>query len=236
MMALENAGRRQARPLICLVTDRRRLCSALRRPLGDWQAVLEAQMAGAVAGGIDLVQIRERDLDAGELRDFISRASGRVPGLLSKLVVNDRLDVALAAEAAGVHLRETSFAATDVRSVVPPGFLVGRSVHGSSPSESYRDASYVVAGAVFPTGTKTETHSMLGLDGLRRVVDRAGGVPVIAIGGLTATSVGDLVSSGAGGFAAIGWFVPEGPAAIDEFVKKQVSELRFAFDSTGAPT
>src|SRR5262245_56851208 len=94
------------RPLICLVTDRRRLCASLGRPAGEWPDLLERQLAGALAGGVDLVQFREKDLHAGEAVEFLREAAQRLPGLLHRLVVNDRLDVALSTQAAGVHLPE----------------------------------------------------------------------------------------------------------------------------------
>jgi thiamine-phosphate pyrophosphorylase len=218
------------RRLICLVTDRRRLCATLGKPINEWPTWLEEQMTAAVAAGIDLIQWRERDLDAGPSLAFIRGVSGRLPGLRSRLVVNDRLDVAVAAGAAGVHLRERSFAVSDARSLAPPGLLVGRSVHEGSAPESYRDASYVIAGTVLPSPSKPGG-PLLGLDGLRRVVQAAGATPVLPIGGLTLGAVPELLAAGVSGFAAIGWFVPEGPERLDRFVQKQVAALRFAFDS-----
>ncbi|HEV3140650.1 MAG TPA: thiamine phosphate synthase, partial [Vicinamibacterales bacterium] len=104
---------------ICLVTDRLR-----QDPI--------AQARRAVGAGIDLIQIRERDLDAARLasivRAIVAIARGS-PGTATRVVVNDRVDVAIACGADGVHLRGDSMPADAVRAIAPRGFLVGRSVH-----------------------------------------------------------------------------------------------------------
>src|SRR5262249_4440021 len=107
--------------MLCLVTDRRRF-----DPRGDG---LLAQIAGAVAAGIDLVQIRERDLATVDLAALTSAALRAAFGSRTSIVVNDRIDVALACGAAGVHLRADSVGVADARRIAPSGFLVGRSVH-----------------------------------------------------------------------------------------------------------
>lgn len=223
------------RPLICLVTDRRRLCAALSGPPSAWPRLLERQLAGAVAGGVDLIQFRERDLEAGEAVAFLRSAAGRVPGLRAALVVNDRLDVALAAGAAGVHLREESFPTAAVRAVAPVDLLVGRSVHRSSTPESYRGASYVIAGAVFKTQSKRDDTTWLGVDGLRQAVSRADNVPVLAIGGVDLETAAQVRETGAAGVAAIGLFIPGDSGGLEAYVQKRVTDLRLAFDS-GART
>jgi thiamine-phosphate pyrophosphorylase len=224
------------RPLICLVTDRRRLCSALGRSAEEWPILLERQFAGAVAGGIDLIQFRERDLGPRPALAFLAGVARTVPASLPVLVVNDRLDVALAAGAAGVHLREDSFAPTAARAISPPGFLVGRSVHASSPPESFVDTSYVIAGAAFKTQSKAETTSWLGIEGLRAIVRRADKIPVLAIGGVGVETAGPLKAAGVAGIAAIGFFLPDRLQAVEPFVQKRVTDLRRAFDSQVAAT
>ena len=113
--------------ITCLITDRRRLSDP------GPEGVLR-QVRGAAANGIQLVQIRERDLDARTLYDLCQRAVDIVRGTATRVIVNDRLDVALAANAHGVQLRGGSFPGSRVRPVVPRGFLIGQSVH--SPDEA----------------------------------------------------------------------------------------------------
>src|SRR3954454_20943973 len=114
-------------PIICLVTDRRGLpdqssFKAARRQLMD--VVREA-----IAAGVDLVQVRENDLETVQLADLVGNVVALARGASTRVVVNDRLDVALTCGADGVHLRADSFTPRAVRAMVPDRFLVGRSVH-----------------------------------------------------------------------------------------------------------
>src|SRR5262249_60500996 len=85
----------------------------------------------------------------------------------SRIVVNDRLDVALAAGADGVHLRAGSIPVAEARRLAPAGFLTGRSVHSAAEAAAARDADYLLARAVFPSRSQGTSHPLLGLDGLR---------------------------------------------------------------------
>ena len=163
--------------------------------------------------GIDVIQLRERDLDDRALHalavDIVALASGSG----SRVVVNDRLDVALAAGAHGVHLRADSVPVAAVRRAAPPGFLVGRSVHDWDEAGALEPgADYLIAGSVWPTVSKPADHPLLGVDGLTRIV-RTCGVPVLAIGGVTLDRVREVAESGAAGLAAIGLFIPPVGAA-----------------------
>src|SRR5262245_1039256 len=115
--------------ILCLVTDRRRLAKAAGLGAPNEELLIQ-QIAGAVAAGIDLIQLRENDLEAGDLLRLVRRIVRDVPGAAGRLIVNDRLDVAMAGAAHGVHLKESSFDVGTARRLAPPPFLVGRSVHG----------------------------------------------------------------------------------------------------------
>lgn len=131
------------------------------------------------------------------------------------MIVNDRVDLALAAGAAGVHLRGDSFPAPRVKSLVPPGFVIGRSVHSeeeAAASEREGSVDYLMFGTVFPSGSKPPGHPAAGLDALRRVT-AAVRVPVIAIGGITPDRVADIMAAGAAGVAAIAMFDGSDPLA-----------------------
>ena len=191
--------------VFCLVTDRRRLCSetvafeAARRRLVD-------QAKWAVTSNVDLIQVRERDLETADLARLVTDLVRVSRGSGTRVVVNDRVDVALACGADGVHLRHDSLRAEAVRAIAPAGFLVGRSVHGLAEAEGAGPVDYLIAGTVFPTPSKPAASLMLGLDGLAEVV-QAVAVPVLAIGGITRERLDEVAATGAAGAAGIGLFI-----------------------------
>jgi thiamine-phosphate pyrophosphorylase len=195
---------------ICLVTDRRRLAPA-DAPLDASRRCLIAQVRYAADAGIDIIQVRERDLEAADLAALVVDLLAVTRGTATRVVVNDRLDVALACAADGVHLRGDSIAVEAARRLVPPGFLIGRSVHGVADAAQTVGADYVIAGTVFPSESKSAGQTLLGLDGLRAIV-AAVGVPVLAIGGITEGRAEHVAGAAAGGVAAIGLFMTPEPA------------------------
>jgi thiamine-phosphate pyrophosphorylase len=207
------------RPLICLVTNRHRV-----RPAGVASVV---RLAGRAAGaGVDIIQVRESTLDDRQLAGLVRALVETVGGAPTRVVVNDRTDIALAARAHGVHLRADSISAARVRELVPAGFLIGRSVHARSEAvaAAHSGVDYIVAGTVYPTASKPESLPLLGLDGLRDLV-RAVEVPVLAIGGIAADNVGDIAASGAAGVAAIGLFADLSTDATDADLDGALREL-----------
>lgn len=216
---------------LCLITDRHRLLAAVGLPASGWADALVAQIEGAVAGGVDVVQVRERGLPAGDYVRLVRRALAVAAGTSVRIIVNDRLDVALAAGAHGVHLREVSVAISDVRRLRRKEFLIGRSVHSSTTAARARSADYLITGSVFDTASKPGQAS-LGLRGLSAVVRAAGGCPVWAVGGVTAGRARELAGCGISGVAAIGAFLPGRTAAVAAEVEKVTAALRFSFDST----
>ena len=183
--------------MICLVTDRRRLAG------GD----LARQVRDAVALGIDLIHVRERDLEAGALAALVASLLAITKGTSTRVVVNDRLDVALACGADGVQLRGDSMPVAAARRLAPSGFLIGRSVHGVTEAIAAANADYLVAGTVFPSASKAAGTPLLGVEGLRAIV-RAVDRPVLAIGGVNQARIDEVADAGAAGFAAIGLFLP----------------------------
>jgi len=194
--------------MLCLVTDRRRLAPA-EASFDASRRCLVAQARHAVDAGIDLIQVRERDLEAAELAALVTDLVAVTRGTSTRVVVNDRLDVALACAADGVHLRADSIAVEAARRLAPHGFLIGRSIHGAAEAAQAAGADYVIAGTVFPTESKRAEQVLLGLDGLRAVV-AAIPVPVLAIGGITEHRFEQVAGAGAGGIAAIGLFMGSG--------------------------
>jgi len=200
-----NAG--LSRPVFCLVTDRQRAEGHGSRQTPDKGDQLVRLVRYAAAAGVNLVQVRERGLDDRHLLALTREIVGAVEGTCARVVVNDRVDIALAAGAAGVHLRADSPPAAAVRAIVPAGFLIGRSVH--SEAEAIEAAGtgvdYLILGTIFPTTSKPAGGATLGLEPLARAV-RAIDLPILAIGGITADNVGKVAAAGAAGFAAIGLF------------------------------
>jgi thiamine-phosphate diphosphorylase len=195
--------------ILQLVTDRRRLVGSAHASATAQTACLLEQARHAVAAGVDIIQVRERDLEARPLADLVSAILEVTRGSATRVVVNDRVDVALATGAAGVHLRADSFDARDVRSLAPRPFLVGRSVHTVADAEGAGPVDYLIAGTVWPTVSKAADCPLLGRDGLAAIA-RAAAVPVLAIGGITPDRLSDVAAAGAAGVAAIGLFMADG--------------------------
>ena len=208
--------------MICLVTDRRRLTSAGASPAAA-RACLLAQARQAAEAGVDLIQVRERDLEAGALAALVTDLLTATRDTHTRIVVNDRLDVALACGAAGVHLRGDSIPVDAARRLATTGFLIGRSVHGVDEAVAAAGADYLIAGTVFASASKPAEARLLGIDGLRAIA-RASSVPVLAIGGINAPSFDAVAAAGAAGLAAIGLFMASHPDA--EVSGCRVVELR----------
>jgi len=216
---------------LVLVTDRARLGTAIGARPEAWTEVLRTQVQGAAAAGVDYIHVREGDLEARALADLVRSLLQTTQKTATRLLVNDRVDVALATGADGVHLKEQSVLPDQVRRIAPEGFVIGCSVHTTAAVAARKAADFLTAGTVLPTASKSAP-DYLDEDGLRRIVRAAGAQPVIGIGGLNVASIPLLATSGAAGLAAIGAFIPEGGTDVSEFVQKRVQQLRFALDRT----
>jgi thiamine-phosphate pyrophosphorylase len=207
------------RPLLCLVSDRRRVM-----PAGT-DSLLRL-VAHAASAGVDLIHVREPDLDDRRLAALVAAAVAAVQGTGARVVVNDRLDVALSAGAHGVHLRADSISATAVRELAPGGFLIGRSIHSRAEAvlAARSGVDFLVAGTVYPTISKPDGSPLLGVSGLTEVV-RAVDVPVLAIGGVVADKVWDIAAAGAAGVAAIGLFADVPTDANDVLFDRTLRDL-----------
>ena len=138
-----------------------------------------------MSAGIDFVQIRERDLEAGDLAALVSDVVALARGTRTRVLVNDRVDVAMASGAAGVHLRADSVPAAAVRATAPRSFVVGQSVHSAAEATLVAPAvDYLVAGTVWPSAGKPSGHPVLGIDGSSAIVRAVSARS--AIGGVTA--------------------------------------------------
>ena len=210
-------------PVICLITDRHRLGEA-------WEPAFIQRVRAAARAGVHLIQVRERDLAGGALDRLTEECLDAVRGTRARVVINDRLDVALAVSAHGVHLRGDSIDAARIKRIAPPGFLIGRSVHSVEEALAVTGngaVDYLVFGSVFETRSKPgrEAAGLHALD----AVSTSTTVPVLAVGGISASRAGAVARAGASGIAAIGLFAD---APLDA-VRGIVGQITSAFDTPG---
>ena len=159
----------------------------------------------AVAAKVPLFQIREKNLSGRVLFELTARAAEITRGSDTRLLVNDRSDIARAAGADGVHLTSQSLPADVVRTIYGPEFLIGVSTHSLYEARAARagGSNFVVFGPVFETESKREFGAPQGLCKLEEVTSELRGFPVIAIGGITLENAGACFEAGANGVAAI---------------------------------
>lgn len=174
-------------------------------------------------------------MSARDLADLVAAVVASARGTPTRVIVNDRLDVALATGASGVHLRADSVPPRAVRSITPSGFLIGRSVHSVAEAiDAAAHADYLVAGTVWPTQSKRPGEELLGVEGVAAIV-RSIPVPVLGIGGVTGARAGQLARVGAAGIAAIGLFMGEEARDTSGSCRAvplsgTVNDIRLAFD------
>ena len=235
-------------PLLCYVTDR----SLLQAEPAEARQILLKKIAAAVTAGVDWIQIREKDLSGKESSTLTREAmkltrtaarddapgaaesagvwpvSGSAPAKAAhgRILVNDRLDIALAVHAGGVHLSEQSLAPQEalrmLRGLEREDFLIGVSCHSyQAAKEAERGgADYLFFGPVFATPSKAAYGAPQGLDRLSEVC-HAVTLPVLAIGGITPDNAAVCLSAGASGIAAIRLFqdAPDLPAVVKAMKK-----------------
>jgi thiamine-phosphate pyrophosphorylase len=214
--------------ILHLVTDRRRLTPALDDE-ARVRCLLE-QAGFAASAGIDVIQVREHDLDGRALASLTSALVNLTRGSRTRVVVNDRLDIALAARADGVHLRSTSFDAVHVRACSRPGFLIGRSVRTPVQAADAGPVDYLVAGTAYATASKPDAQVLLGASGLEEIV-RATAVPVLAIGGIELDRADELARAGVAGVAAIGAWMSKEATCRAIPLNDLVAAFRTAFEA-----
>lgn len=168
-------------------------------------------MSRAIADGVDWIQIREKDLEGRTLVALARFAVAETGGSSTRVLINDRLDVALASGAGGLHLGENSLPLESVvawrNSAGRADFLIGLSCHSlaSARAAERGGADYIFFGPVFATPSKAAFGAPQGIERLREVCGAAR-IPVLAIGGVNAENVRECAAAGAAGFAAIRMF------------------------------
>ena len=203
---------------VYLVTD---------RPLCMGRDILDV-VAEAVQGGVTTVQLREKECD---VRDFVELARA-LRGLLAPwgipLVINDRVDVALAAGADGVHVGQSDMTVADVRDLAGEDLLVGLSVETleQALATEHLPVDYLGVGPIFDTPTKSDAAPALGFVGLKRI-RRLCPHPLVAIGGINQDNTSEIIQAGAHGVAVVSAICSaHSPREATEQIKRAVEEGR----------
>jgi thiamine-phosphate pyrophosphorylase len=209
-------------PTLCLVTDRQR-CG---------KSSLEAVVEQASKGNVNLVQVREKDLPAGDLLALTTRLREATRGR-ALLVINDRLDVALAAGADGVHLPENGLPVAIARWLLGQHTLIGRSVHSKEAAieAEQAGADYVQLGAIYATDSKPDAKPA-GPD-LVREVAAAVTIPILAVGGIRAENAAEVIEAGASGASVISAIL--GAAEPEAAARQLVEVMAEAWKKRSAP-
>lgn len=163
------------------------------------------QIAQLGAGGARLIQVREKDLGP---RAFFEQAKAAVAVARAasvKVIINDRVDIALALEADGVHLGQEDIPPEAARKLLGPNAIIGFSTHTAEQASQAAalPISYLAIGPIFTTNTKLNPDAVVGLDGLREARERTGDIPLVAIGGITMENCAEVVAAGADAVAVI---------------------------------
>lgn len=165
---------------------------------------LEEVVSESVAGGVTIVQLREKDASTGEFIDLATRLKNILKPLGIPLIINDRIDVALAVDADGVHIGQSDMPYALARKLLGPDKIIGLSVENMEDlmKANELDVDYVGISPVYGTPTKTDTAEPFGLEGLRKAVSLSVH-PTVAIGGMNADTVGEVIAAGADGVAVV---------------------------------
>ena len=205
------------RPIIYLITNGKTTTSTSPNS-SEFSDILRL-VESAVRSEIPLIQVREKKLTAKVLFELTSRVVILTRGTKTRLLVNDRFDVALAAGADGVHLTSKSVSTDIVRKQCGEDFLIGVSTHSLTEATlaQQKGGNFVLFGPVFETESKSEFGPPQGTGKLSEVVVALNPFPVIAIGGLAVHNVKECFAAGASGVAAIKWL--NDPDTLTESVK-----------------
>lgn len=186
---------------------------------------LEEIVCEAVAGGVTIVQLREKDAATGEFVELARRLMAVLKPLGVPLIINDRVDVALAVDADGVHIGQSDMSYADARRLLGPDKIIGLSVENFEDLEAANalDVDYIGISPVYGTPTKTDTAEPFGLEGLRKAVQMSVH-PTVAIGGMNASTVQDVMAAGTDGVAVVSAIcsAPSPRAAAAELVSKML--------------
>lgn len=158
----------------------------------------------AVKGGVTMVQLREKDICTSDFVDLAQGLKTALYGTGVPLIINDRIDVALAVDADGVHIGQSDMPYSIARQLMGPDKIIGLSVENFDDIEAANllDVDYIGVSPVFATPTKTDTATPFGLNGLTRAVDMSTH-PTVAIGGINGSNAREVIETGTRGIAIV---------------------------------
>jgi thiamine-phosphate pyrophosphorylase len=195
-------------PLLYLITDRQKLPRTANK--SAYEALTEFALE-AFSAGVDLLQIRERDLCGRHLFSLAGRIAELARPYKGQLLVNDRADIAAAIAGVGVHLTTRSMPVARVRKTFGDELLIGASTHTLAEAKEAEEggANFIVFGPVFETESKKLYGEPVGLQALHEVASRLR-IPVLALGGIKLSNCEAALAAGAKGIAAISLFTDGG--------------------------
>jgi len=203
-----------SRLLLHLVTD---------RSLSQARSLVEV-VAEAVAGGVTCVQLREKSCSTRQFLDEALALKALLQPLGVPLIINDRVDIALAVGAAGVHLGQSDMPISHARRLLGPDCLIGISAESMADAleAEQQGADYIGISPVFNTPTKTDTAPALGLEGIRRIRELAR-IPLVGIGGINLTNARQVLAAGADGVAVVSAIMAaESPRLAAEAIRREL--------------
>ena len=186
----------------------------------------EEVVSEAVAGGVTMVQLREKDAATGEFIELAGRLMKILTPLGIPLIINDRVDVALAVDADGVHIGQSDMPYEIARRLLGPDKIIGLSVENMDNliKANSLNVDYVGISPVYGTPTKTDTANPFGLEGLRKAVNMSKH-PTVAIGGMNAGTIADVMAAGTDGVAVVS------AICSDENIREAAAQLKAIVES-----
>jgi thiamine-phosphate pyrophosphorylase len=192
---------------------------------------IESVLEAVIQGGADAVQFRAKRLSKRSYYEIAIRLASIFSRNESLFFVNDHFDVALALSVDGIHLGQNDLPCTIARRLAPPELIIGTSTHSLEEADraATDEADYIAIGSVFPTSTKENPEAIVGTEIVGTVKERVGDIPLIAIGGINAENVGDVIRAGADGVAvASGVILADDPCAAARELKEKIRAAREA--------
>lgn len=185
-----------------------------------------AQVARLVAGGASFVQLREKHASPREFYSDAEEALRLARAKGARLLINDRVDLALALGADGVHLGQDDVPPEAARKILGARAIIGYSTHNveQARAAALLPLDYLALGPIYPTSSKENPDAVVGLEGLRRVREVAGDLPLVAIGGITRERARETLAAGADAVAVIGALVAS-PAEIEDRTREFLALL-----------
>lgn len=156
-------------------------------------------------GGARFIQIRDKQSTPREFHDYAAEIIANFRGTEATIIINDRVDIALALKADGVHLGQDDLPPEQARKLLGPDAIIGFSTHSveQAVAAAKLPIDYIAIGPVFLTSTKEDPDAVVGLDGVRAVKNAIGDIPLVAIGGITAENVASVIDAGANSAAIV---------------------------------